>query len=120
MNGSSWGGGYSGRRSVPLPANWTEIRRMVLLRDRRRCQWGMLPGETALDGIVLGACPAEASEVDHMGDPQDHSPGVLRAICHSHHMRRTSAQANAARTAKLAARGGKFANRPAPKHPGLR
>lgn len=111
---------YSGRRVVPLPENWQAIRRVVLLRDRHRCQWGMLPGEQALDGIARGQCSSTATEVDHMGAASDHNPDFLRAICHEHHKRRTSMQANAARSRKLKMLNGKFANRPVPKHPGMR
>jgi 5-methylcytosine-specific restriction enzyme A len=103
------------RRTVPLPSDWPAIRRMILLRDRRRCMWGVLPGEGE-----PGQCSNDANEVDHMGPPDNHDPALLRAICTLHHRKRTSAQANAARREKLKSNGGHFGGRPRGKHPGMR
>jgi hypothetical protein len=80
---------YTGRRTFPLPPDWGAIRYLVLIRDPN-CRWGILSGET-------GSCGQPSTEVDHIGEAWDHSPDRLRGICHSHHLRRTSAQANEAR-----------------------
>lgn len=108
------------RRSSPLPPDWPQIRKLVLQRDRGVCLWGLLPGETELDGIAPGECLILAREVDHMGAAWDHDPSKLRSICSDHHKRRTSRQANAARSAKLALQNGHFRSRPSRRHPGLR
>ena len=98
------------RRSVPLPRGWAKIRAHVLERDRYRCMWGMLDGET--DGLLL--CSNRATEVDHIGDPGNHHYYNLRSLCRMHHTRRTSAQANTARWSRVGSK-----KRATPKHPGL-
>lgn len=70
-------------RRAELPHNWAQTRRRILARDRHRCQW---PG-----------CTTTATEVDHIGDRNDHRAGNLRALCTPHHTARTQAQAQAAR-----------------------
>jgi hypothetical protein len=50
-----------------------------------------------------------------MGDAWDHRPEVLRGICHTHHVKRTSAQGNAAMKRLRSLR-----YRPAEKHPGFK
>jgi hypothetical protein len=96
----------SSRRTVPLPGNWHAIVPAILARDPV-CRWGALPWEE-------GYCRSDSTEVDHMGSAADHRPEVLRGICHYHHLRRTSAQGNAA-----AARMRSLKYRPAEKHPGF-
>lgn len=81
------------RRSAPLPPNWGKIASVVLMRDRYRCRWGELHS----DGAEPGQCSTRATDADHMGDPNDHDPNMLRALCRYHHDKRTAAQANAAR-----------------------
>lgn len=85
-----------------LPANWPAIRNQVKARDGHRC--------TAIreDG---NRCPETTRlEVDHIGDPDDHSPRRnLRTLCHWHHARRTATQSHAARQA----------NKAQEQHPGL-
>ena len=81
---------YSGRRTIPLPPGWGSIAYRVIARDPV-CRWGILPGEE-------GLCGQDSTEVDHMGDPSDHRIEVLRGICQTHHQKRTSGQANAARS----------------------
>lgn len=49
-----------------------------------------------------------------MGDAWDHRPEVLRGICHTHHVKRTSAQGNAAKERLRSLR-----YRPVEKHPGF-
>ena len=96
----------SSRRTVPLPGNWHAIVPAILARDPV-CRWGILPAEE-------GYCRSDSTEVDHMGDAWDHDPSVLRGICHYHHLKRTSAQGNAA-----AARQRSLRFRPQEKHPGF-
>jgi hypothetical protein len=97
-----WAG--SNRREE-LPTNWyTEIRPAVLERDGYRCT-APLRDETR--------CPEPGTDVDHIGDPNDHSLPNLRLLCSWHHDRKSSAQGNAARLRPPPLR------RPAEKHPGL-
>lgn len=93
------------RRTVPLPGNWQAVVPVILARDPV-CRWGILPGES-------GACAAPATEVDHMGAAQDHDPVLLRGICNPHHVKRSSAQGNAAKARLRSLR-----YRPEDKHPG--
>lgn len=90
-------------RTAPLPPGWARIRAAVLERDGHRCTWRD-------DGV---RCIEAATDVDHIGDPNDHRPANLRSLCGWHHDRRTAQQAAAAR-----ARLPKMA-RPAERHPGL-
>lgn len=95
------------RRTVPLPSNWHAVVPAILARDPV-CLWGILPGEE-------GYCRSDSTEVDHMGDAWNHQPEFLRGICHTHHVKRTSAQANAAKKLRSSLR-----YRPAENHPGFR
>lgn len=84
----NWAGS---RRRAELPANWyTEIRPAVIARDKGRCRW--------IENN--GRCPEPGTDVDHVGDPDDHSLAALRLLCAGHHGRRSSAQGNAAKKAK--------------------
>lgn len=91
-------------RSAPRPVDWPARVAAVKARDRS-CRW------TTEHGVC--ASPVDL-EVDHIGDPRDHSLDNLRALCRMHHKRRTALQANAAWQAKRIPRA-----RPADKHPGL-
>lgn len=95
-------------RSAPLPPNWPALRRYVLERDRAECKWQgpdpFVPTERV--------CGVIASDVDHKGDPNNHDPDMLRALCAEHHRIRTSAQGNAARWAHRR-------ERPREPHPGI-
>lgn len=93
------------RRTAPLPADWPAVRTAVLARDPV-CRWGCLHGEE-------GYCRSDSTEVDHMGTAWDHRAPMLRGICHYHHLRRTSAQANAAQARLRSLR-----LRPRENHPG--
>lgn len=89
-------------RKATLPPHWSRLRRLVLARDGGRCRW-------VEDGVV---CNAPANQVDHVGDPHNHDPANLRALCKWHHDRRSGRQGAAARrTPPL--------NRPRERHPGL-
>lgn len=88
-------------RHDTLPPNWPSIQRAVLERDDYRCQ------------IQDPArCIYRATEVDHVGDRNDHRMAVLRAACHPCHQHRSSSQGGQAWAAKH--------KRPSEKHPGLR
>lgn len=90
----------SSTRARRLPRDWRDRRQRVLARDQYLCQ----------------DCGAEATEVDHAGDPDDHDLDSLRSLCKSCHMRRTQRQAAAAR--KAAGRYVSKYRRPE-KHPGI-
>jgi 5-methylcytosine-specific restriction enzyme A len=100
---------YGSWRSVPLPPNWPAIRADIMARDPI-CLWGFLPGED-------GPCAMPSEDVDHMGDPDDHSYELLRGICRAHHRRRTASQGVAGRAMIRASRP---RLRPKPKHPGYK
>ncbi|MER5671146.1 hypothetical protein [Pseudonocardia alni] len=74
----------------------------MLDRDGHQCTW-----KTGRDTW----CGAEAREVDHIGDRDDHRPENLRALCTPHHRERTSRQANEIREQRR--------YRPAERHPGF-
>jgi hypothetical protein len=94
------------RRTSPLPPGWqTRIRPPVLERDGHRCTW------IEEDGTRCTA--TDALEVDHIGDPNDHTPGNLRTLCRYHHRKRTALQARSARGEAPPRR------RPPEAHPGL-
>lgn len=87
------------RRSSQLPRDWQRRRRAILRRDP-----------------ICRACfAAPATEVDHIGDPSDHSPANLQGLCAVCHGRKTTDQSLAARRAYWAAR---QRTRPQERHPG--
>lgn len=121
-----WAG--SDRRST-LPPDWaTKVRPRILTRDGHRCTWlgdldpskDGLPGEymQAVDWNIVhllgNRCTARATDVDHIGDPDDHTDTKLRSLCSWHHGRRSSRQGNTAR-GRLRAR----LTDPPARHPGL-
>lgn len=77
---SDW---ITSKRAKELPGDWKSRRAAAIEKAGGKCQ---MPG-----------CTARATEVDHKGDPQDHSPANLRALCSKHHAAKTSAEANAKR-----------------------
>lgn len=92
-------------RIVPLPPNWPTIRARILERDGHTCTW--------IDHYQR-RCQAPATEVDHIGAPDDHSDENLRALCTRHHRRRSAAQGGKAAAARRIPR-----KRPPEPHPGL-
>lgn len=90
-------------RTTPRPRGWKTLRAQVLARDAHQCTW-IEDGER---------CTNEGTDADHIGDPDDHSPGNLRTLCGPHHRKRTAIQARASR-GPLPSR-----QRPTVPHPGL-
>lgn len=91
---------WSYRRS--LPPNWRGIRSAVMLRDERTCRF----------------CGKEATDVDHIGNRDDHRLENLRALCAACHASRTGRQGVAA-LAEGRRRARKTLRRPVERHPGL-
>ena len=92
-----------GDRAERLPVDWRQRRLVVLERDGHRCTVTMRDGTR---------CTDRATEVDHIVAGDDHDLSNLRAICHWHHARKSSAEGNAARRRPST-------KRPAEAHPGL-
>lgn len=95
------------RRTVPLPANWRSICRIVLTRDPF-CRYG----QCDINGEPVMICGNPSEQVDHIGSPNDHRLAMLRGICTYHHLKRSSMQANAVRARQRSLR-----LRPREKHP---
>lgn len=96
--------GSKSARTSPLPRDWKRIRAAVLERDGWRC--------TEVRGDTGRRCDARATDVDHMGDPDDHRLCMLRSLCAHHHRRVTGRQGGGAVR--------KRAKVETPRHPGLR
>jgi 5-methylcytosine-specific restriction protein A len=109
----------SSRRSI-LPPDWPAIRLAILTRDGHRCIWLANHDDGGPSVYLAGGydpgqrCPSTATDVDHVGDPADHRPNNLRALCGWHHDRRSSQQGNNTRAALRAQ-----LRLPAEQHPGL-
>lgn len=73
-----------------LPDNWASIRDAILARDPR-CQLKYPDVWSTPKGLT--ACLGHATEVDHIGDPGDHTLANLRGVCTPCHRRRTEQQA---------------------------
>lgn len=83
------------KRSLELPPGWPAIRRRVITRDHGRCTARMDSG---------AQCPEVGTDVDHIGDPHDHSLANLHLLCGWHHRAKTGrqgAEATARQHAKL-------------------
>jgi 5-methylcytosine-specific restriction endonuclease McrA len=96
--------GHRSARTVRLPKGWAKIRARILKRDGHACTWD----------TPSGRCMGPATDVDHIGDPNDHSDTNLRSLCRQHHRTRSSQQGGLAAAAKRIPR-----RRPPEKHPGL-
>ncbi len=86
-----------------MPPGWDALRLRVLRRDRYSCQHREPNG---------AACPARASDVDHVKPGNDHSMTNLRALCREHHLAKSSAEGHAAWAARRIP-----ARRPTEPHP---
>jgi hypothetical protein len=82
---TAWSGST---RKARLPANWAQLRRLVLERDGWQCTATDPPGRR---------CGRPARQVDHITPGDDHTPANLRALCDWHHARKSSAEGNASR-----------------------
>lgn len=96
----TWGQRTS-RTAGPLPPNWPTIRRTILERDNYLCR------------IQGSRCTGHATDVDHIGDGNDHRPSNLRAACQPCHATRTATAANDRRY------GAQRRHRQPARHPGL-
>jgi 5-methylcytosine-specific restriction protein A len=84
----NWEGSH---RREQLPPGWeTRIRPAIIARDSGRCRW--------IENNRR--CPEPGTDVDHVGDPHDHSLANLRLLCRTHHNRRSSRQGNDAQRAR--------------------
>lgn len=96
------GGWVGSQRKSELPDDWSsKIRPAIIARDSGRCRW--------IEGGRR--CPERGTDVDHVGDKNDHDLANLRLLCDGHHKRRTSAQGHAAKKAR--------AERNVERHPAL-
>ena len=93
-----------------MPPNWPQIRAAVIARDPI-CRWGSLDEDMA----EPGRCPNRSTDADHIGDPNNHDPGMLRGLCTNHHATRTGRQGAAGRIAVQRTR-----KRPQEPHPGFK
>ena len=89
-------------RKQRLPANWQQLRAVVLTRCGGRCEAIMRSGKR---------CHDKATDVDHIIHGDDHSLSNLQGLCTWHHKRKTAIEANASRTRPTQAR-------PPETHPG--
>jgi hypothetical protein len=97
-------------RKEPLPPNWGQIRAFIITRDPQ-CTWGSLQEDMS----EHGRCPNRSTDVDHTGEPWDHSPQALRGLCQRHHQVRTGRQGAAGKAAVMRTR-----KRPQERHPGFK
>ncbi len=92
------------KRRADLPADWYNFatRRQVLHEARYRCQ------------IRGPGCTGTATDVDHIGDRDDHSDGNLQSACSTCHKAKTAVHRNA-----QMARRRELRKRPIERHPGM-
>jgi 5-methylcytosine-specific restriction enzyme A len=109
-------------RTTPLPPEWPSLRKAALQRDEYRCTW--FPG-----GSVQGwdyaqsythpyRCTAVATDVDHIGNNNDHSLHNLRSLCKQHHSSKTSSFAHRTMNERNKSQAQRNAGK-GKKHPGL-
>ena len=71
----TWQRTGSSKRRLQLPADWPTIRRAVIQRDQ-----------------VCVQCGAPGNQVDHIGNPLDHSLSNLQLLCAEDHKKKTARQ----------------------------
>lgn len=81
---AAWAGST---RKGRLPVDWPRLRQVVLRRCGVRCEW-------VEDGV---RCHDKATDVDHIapGDELGVELSNLQGLCRMHHLKKTSAEANA-------------------------
>lgn len=78
-------------RRAELPSDWPHLREQRRQLAGGRCEW--IKGNDA-------RCDAEGTDLDHWVDRGDHRLENLRWLCRTHHNRKTSREAIAAKQAK--------------------
>lgn len=78
-------------RKATLPSDWEARRKKVIARDRGICQWPDEDGR-AVNDSGEPICGAPGTDVDHVGDRNDHRLSQLRLLCSTHHNRRSAQQ----------------------------
>lgn len=72
-----------------LPPDWeSRIVPAVKERDGNQCRWRLPSGKR---------CPRRGTDVDHIGDNDNHGLRNLRLLCSFHHNKRTAVQGFRAR-----------------------
>lgn len=100
--------GWNGsNRRHELPKDWPRIRAAVLKRDAHQCQLR-----------IPGLCTNVATDVDHIGDRNQHLPENLRAACAPCHRRRTGIQGGTSAGRAARARAAARFRKPE-RHPGI-
>lgn len=92
-------------RRDELPDDWPDRRALVMQRDHYRCRW-------VINAQSDERCGTTATDVDHIGDRNDHRLINLQALCREHHAIKSSREGTAARWQHRRAR-------PPERHPGL-
>lgn len=87
-------------RAAQLPTGWARTCARVLHRDGYVCQLHL-----------ARVCTGLATEVDHIGDRNDHDDANLQAVCSDCHKIKTQAESMAGRVTMT---------RPGEAHPGIR
>lgn len=90
-----------------LPPDWESIRRRILRRDGRMCQWVLTDGTMCLDS---------ATEVDHKQRGDDHRDANLQALCPMHHARKSAGEGGEAKASHMQKMDKRF--RRSEEHPG--
>lgn len=86
---STWEGST---RKSRLPVDWPRLRVVVLKRCGYRCEW--------IDNGLR--CPDVATDVDHIERGDDHALGNLQGLCRTHHLTKTSREAQAVKAERKA------------------
>jgi hypothetical protein len=92
---------WGSRRRLPLPKGWGAIRRRAFAYWGTRCL------------LAYPGCTVIATEVDHVGHPNDHSLANLRPVCKKCHATKTAKDANRIRRDQYPPK-----SRPSETHPG--
>lgn len=71
-------------RTAPLPPDWYRRRAIVLKRDGQRC--------VHVREDTGQRCTERATDVDHIGEPDDHRIHMLQSLCSWHHRQKTGSQ----------------------------